>query len=236
MIKAHILIELSSGAKYKYVRNKVNDSNGVSEEYYQYKGAGYQEVGLTPIFSGSSNTGLVPGETYYFKVNVDAGGVVEYNITPVEDVEGKVNFSELIKKMNFVTANATWQLYDGDLRCTSDSDAAATSIALSAGAAGTDLFSSLNGWSGFDVASAGDQYADQTAVGKVKKDYTDLITNFTGAANFNTLLIFPEDGGATTILKRKNLENGLDDRTYIYSQIACGQIVAISVIENIVPL
>jgi hypothetical protein len=237
MIEAYILIELSSGAKYKYVRNIVNDSLGKDEIVYKYHGSGYQEVGLKRKHS-YSNTGLISGKTYQFGVNVDGGGNINYSITPQGNGEGYVLFQEIIKLMNQIMVNsgATWKMttQKGNMRCTSDSQAAATSIALSAGAA-NDLFSALDGWTGgFEMAIAGDNYMDQTVAGKIKKDFTDLSTAYGALINFNDLLPFPEAGGAVTILKRKNLNDGLDDKTYSYLQIAAGEIVSISVIEKII--
>ena len=99
MIEAYILIELSSGSKYKYVRDIVNDTNGENEKFYSYIGPGYQEVGLKRKH-GAMDSGLSPDETYYFKVNIDAGGEVEYSITPKLETVGFVSFHQIINLIN----------------------------------------------------------------------------------------------------------------------------------------
>jgi hypothetical protein len=111
---------------------------------------GYQECGL----SGkrlSTLTGLTAATTYYYKVNIDGGGVTEYSILTVA---GYLNYEEIIDLMNAQSIGATFSLEDGDLRCTSDLLGAASSIALSAGTTGTNLFATLTGWSAFDTAVA----------------------------------------------------------------------------------
>lgn len=232
MIEAYILIELSSGSKYKYVRDVVNDSNGIGSETYQYSGAAYQEVGLKRKHPGM-NTGLKVGETYYFRVNVDGGGVNEYGISLNNNSQGFIDYGTLVKELNSATTGATWSMFDGqDLRCTSDSETAGSSIVLTAGISGTDLFSSLGGFTVLDTPVAGDLYLDQTGAGKVLGDFTTITASYTGASAFNDLLTFPE-AIPTTVLKRKNLANGKDDKTYTYLQIPVGEIVAISVIEDI---
>jgi len=243
MIRAYILIELSSGSKYKYVRDVVTDTAGVDAEYYAYEGAGYQEVGLEKSIEEIFDpTGLLANTTYYFKVNIDAGGLTEYSIKTgpgtsqlFSGAKPIITFEELILLLNSATrtAGARWDMIDGDLRCTSLGTSTGTSIALAAGTTGTNLFANLNGWTGsFNPAVAGDIYDDQTNAGEVKKDLTDIMTSLAAAATFKALLSFPESGGGTTVLKRKNKENSIFDETYTYIQIPCGQIAAISAVEN----
>jgi hypothetical protein len=247
MIRAYILIELSSGSKYKYVRDVVTDTAGVNAEYYAYNGPGYQEVGLKAgIEEVFDPTNLLPNTTYYFKVNIDAGGLTEYSIKTgpgvaqlFSGVNPIITFNDLILLLNSATRvdGARWDMIDGDLRCTSMQVATGTSIALAAGVTGTDLFASLNGWTGsFSSAVPGDQYLDQTNVGEVKKDYTDLVASYTAAATFKALLSFPESAGGTTILKRRNKDSVYCDDSYTYIQVSCGQITTISVVEEIIPL
>jgi len=133
MTKAYNLIELSSGAKYKYVRDIVNDSNGKNTEYYQYEGSGYQELGLK-IKHGGMNTGLTAGTIYFFKVNIDGVGLVGYSIVFENNSQNFVDFEEFFQELNFKTLSngAEWTLNreKGDIRCTSISELVGSSITL----------------------------------------------------------------------------------------------------------
>jgi len=111
---------------------------------------GYQECGLAGK-AGGDPTGLAGVTQYYFKVNVDGAGVVEYNITTAADV----TFTAVIALMNAAVAGAVFGLSGGDLRCTSSTYGTGSSIALSAGTTGADLFGTLTGFVAFDAAVAG---------------------------------------------------------------------------------
>ena len=114
--------------------------------------SGYQECGLSGKTS-STATGLATTTQYYFKVNVDGGGEVEYDITTGSDV----TYDAVIALMNtaIVAANTNIDLVNGDLRCTSDTDGPTSTIALAVGTTGTDLFVTLTGYTAFDNAVVG---------------------------------------------------------------------------------
>jgi hypothetical protein len=109
--------------------------------------SGYQECGLSGI-SGSSATGLSTATDYYFKVTIDGGTETEYDIT----TGTTLTFTAVIALMNAEVSGATFSVYDGDLRCTSDSSGVNSTIALAAGSSGDDLFAALTGFSAFDAA------------------------------------------------------------------------------------
>jgi hypothetical protein len=112
---------------------------------------GYQECGLTNKNLDTA-TGLSVTTTYYFKINVDGQGEVEYNITTA----GDVTYDAIIILMNnaISSVRACFHLVNGDLRCSSFLFGSSSSIALAAGT-GTDLFGTLTGFSAFDVAVVG---------------------------------------------------------------------------------
>jgi hypothetical protein len=113
--------------------------------------SGYQEVGLSGK-SDESATGLSTSTTYYYKIAINGSAVTEYSI----DVASDATFSAVIALMNAQNTGATWSLVGGDLRCTSDAVDGVSTIALSAGTTGTNLFETLTGWSAFDTAVDGD--------------------------------------------------------------------------------
>jgi len=123
--------------------------------YYQYiptaftVSHGYQECGLSGKHVDTA-TGLSATTQYYFKVNIDGGGVVEYDITTAS----LLTYEDVIDLLNDEVRGATFSLESGDLRCTSDFLGSGSSIALSAGTSGTDLFATLTGWTAFDTAVA----------------------------------------------------------------------------------
>lgn len=153
----------SSGTpRWYYVRGKdiylipSPSSQNICRVWYKAKPAdivfsGYQGCGLSGL-SNKSATGLTASTQYYFKVAIDGGAVTEYDITTVTDV----TYSAIITLMNAAVSGATFAIVDGDLRCTSDQVTGNTSIALSAGTTGTDLFGTLTGFSAFATAVAGD--------------------------------------------------------------------------------
>lgn len=113
--------------------------------------AGYQECGLSDL-GGNEATGLSASTQYYYKISIDDSAVTEYDITTATDV----TFDGVIALMNAQNTGATFALVGGDLRCTSDTQTGVSSIALSAGTTGTDLFATLTGFSAFDTAVDGD--------------------------------------------------------------------------------
>jgi len=122
-------------------------------------GIGYQEFGLTGKTT-TTETGLTASNTYYFKVNVNGAGVVEYDITV--DTTTDTTYDGIIALMNAAlttgAVGAEFGYPDLKLRCTSDSAAAASAIALSAGSTGLDLFATLTGWTAFESAVAYELY------------------------------------------------------------------------------
>jgi hypothetical protein len=116
-------------------------------------GIGYQEFGLTGK-TLNTETGLSATHLYYFKVNLNGAGAVEYHITltPTSDT----TYAGVVALMNTaITAIAAEFSYpDGKLRCTSESGGATSAIALTAGSTGDDLFASLTSWTDFDSAVA----------------------------------------------------------------------------------
>lgn len=240
MIRAYILIETNGGIKVKYVNNTVNDTAGISQKYYSYRGNAYQELGLSirGEYEGA-DTGLERGVTYYLQVNVDGEGATEYDITfPIidKDVFEKPNqkyiisFSELYRALDKLSPDFQVRLINRDVRFISNGDTASTSMALTAGVSGTDLFASLN--ASIEAAATSDNYLDQSGSGTVKGDFDSISTSLVGAAG---LLDFPDDGGSTTTLIRRNNNNDFEERTNIYTQIYKGNISKISVIEEAIP-
>lgn len=113
--------------------------------------AGYQELGLTGK-DGATATGLSTTTQYYVKANVDGGGVVEYDITTA----GDVTWTAVLALLNTATSGvATWSIEGGDIRLTSDTTGASSSVAITAGTTGTDLLATLTDFSSVDTAVAG---------------------------------------------------------------------------------
>ena len=112
---------------------------------------GFQECGLEDK-TLTTATGLATTTQYYFKANIDGGGVVEEDFTTGSDV----TYEAVLALINAtLAASGTFELVNGDLRCRSDSTGAASTVALSAGTTGTDLFATLTGFTAFNTAVAG---------------------------------------------------------------------------------
>lgn len=113
---------------------------------------GYQECGLSGL-SDRTATGLSGTTDYYFKVSVDGGAVTEYSITTAADL----TYSAVIALMNAETTGlCTFSITGGDLRCTSDSVSGVSTISLSVGTTGTDLFGALTSFTAFETAVGAD--------------------------------------------------------------------------------
>lgn len=125
--------------------------------------AGYQELGLSNL-TGATSTGLVALTKYYFKINIDGAGVVEYDIT----TGATVTYNDLITLLNGITGT-TWEIISGDLRCSSNTTGTTSSIALSAGTTGSNLFANLTGFSTFETAVAGRE-GSYVTITDVKKE------------------------------------------------------------------
>ncbi len=118
---------------------------------------GYQECGLADK-TLTTETGLSTTTQYYLKINVDGAGVVEEDFTTASDT----TYAAVIALINAtIAAGATCGLTGtGDLRFTSDLTGASSTIALSAGTTGTDLFATLTGFTAFNTAVAGSLNTD----------------------------------------------------------------------------
>lgn len=111
---------------------------------------GFHECGLS-LKTLATASGLTATTPYYFKINIDGGGVFEYVITTGTDV----TYDAIILLMNQQISGAFFHLDSGDLRCSSITIGPASTIALTAGATGTDLFVTLTGFAAFDAAIDG---------------------------------------------------------------------------------
>ena len=120
------------------------------DEYFDTNDNGYQEAGLT-LKTDKTETGLAAATQYYFKVNVDGAGEVEYNITTASDT----TYEAVVILINIALAAAgsVATLVNGDLRFSSAGEG--STIALAAGTTGTDLFVTLTGFTAFDDAIVG---------------------------------------------------------------------------------
>lgn len=114
---------------------------------------GYQEFGLTGKLSTTAS-GLAASTQYYFKINLDTGGVTEYSITTATDV----TIGAIITLINTALAavDCSISLVDGDLRITStNSIGSGSTIAVTAGTTGTDLLGTLTDFTSMESAVAG---------------------------------------------------------------------------------
>ena len=102
---------------------------------------GYQELGMTGKTAATAS-GLTASTTYYFKINLNGGGATEYSITTGTDVTLGAVLALITADMTTHTVACTWQIIDGDIRCTSNASGTST-IALTAGTSGDDLFATL---------------------------------------------------------------------------------------------
>lgn len=183
MIHAYISIGLKSGMKVQYVRDVTTDTLGEGGKFYGYRGPGYQDLGVSTRRVAPMSK-LLEETQYFFRLAVDGGAAQEYSVTTpkvrtekffIQENKNVVLLYDTINLLNQVTKKdgAIWEVgKTGDIRCISTSKEAGTSIALSAGVSGPDLFAAL----GADLQTpvAGDQLADQTGAGKVLGDFTTL--------------------------------------------------------------
>lgn len=113
---------------------------------------GIQECDLTGKTLATA-TGLAATTQYYFTVTIDGGAAIEYDITT-----GTVlTYDVIIRLMNEAMngSGAYFSLVAGDLRCTSQSKAAGSTIVLAAGVTGPDLFAALTDFVAFEAAVDG---------------------------------------------------------------------------------
>lgn len=146
---------------------KSSDFDGVLNIWVDGVGTqGYQECGLSGKTGGTA-TGLATTHDYYFKVNIDGTGIVEKHITTASDV----TYTAVMALMNAQMGGAgTWALASGDLRLTSTSYSAVSTVSLSAGTTGDDLFAALTGFTSFDTAVPG--------TGGVAIDHANIATSW----------------------------------------------------------
>ena len=114
--------------------------------------SGYQECGLVGK-TGVTETGLAGATQYYFKINVDGAGEVEYDITTGGDTTYAGVIALIVTELAAVDCD--FALADGDFRCTSYKDGVGSTIALAAGTTGADLFATLTDFVNFETAVAG---------------------------------------------------------------------------------
>jgi len=97
----------------------------------------FQEFGLS-VASGD-DSGLASTTQYYFKIDIDGGGVTEYDITTGGGTVTYANVVSLIDAQ--ITGDgATCEFIDGDIRIHSDDTTSSSDISCSAGTTGTSLF------------------------------------------------------------------------------------------------
>ncbi len=200
MIQAYITIGLKSGMKVQYVRDVVNDSKGQGGRLYKYNGPAHQDLNLENRKIVPKEV-IVPDTNYYFKLNVNNTGLVEYFISfPKRDEPTLHNKNEIINfsyndyatydsivfKLNQETKHrgVLWSLTPrGDIRCQNTSKDAATAILLAPGTTGIDLLSTLGAT--LKTPVAGDQLSDQTGAGKVLGDFLSITENMRNFENKN---------------------------------------------------
>ncbi len=143
-------ISLGKASSVSISRYRIDNRFGLIEN-------GYQECGLSSK-TLTTETGLANTTQYYFKVNVDGAGVVEEDFTTASDT----TYAAVIALINAtIAAGATAGLTGlGDLRFISDLAGSSSSITLSAGTTGTDLFATLTGFTAFNTAVAGSLNTD----------------------------------------------------------------------------
>jgi hypothetical protein len=167
-------------------------------------GIGYQELGLVGKAGGDA-TGLLAETTYYFKINIDGGGQTEENFVVDPD---NTQFTEVLVLLNATTAGATWSLSSGDLRCTSDTTASTSTIAMAAGTSGTNFFASLTGFAALETAG-GTGYQELGLSGKAGSTLTGLDAEHTyyfkinvdgGGSSEKSIVVDPDNENFTEVL------------------------------------
>jgi len=101
-------------------------------------GYGYQELGMTGKAAATAS-GLSTTTQYYVTVAINGGTATEYDITTAADV----TLGAVIALLNAAISGVTFEIINGDVRCTSDTKMAGSAIALTAGTTGTDLLATL---------------------------------------------------------------------------------------------
>lgn len=101
----------------------------------------FQEFALDT--TSGADSGLASTTQYYFKIAIDGGAAIEYDLTTGA---GTVTWANLVTLIDaeITTAGATCQFIDGDIRIHSDDVTASSDIECSAGTTGTNLFGQGN--------------------------------------------------------------------------------------------
>lgn len=146
----HILNDATgSNGRLVWTSGASSQGGGLGVRVIDATTSGYQELGLSGL-SGTDSTGLAD-DTYYFKVTFDDSGVEnEYSIIVSG---GAPDYNGLITLLNGVTysnGDGTWSLESGDLRLTSAATGDTSTVLLSAGTSGTDLFNALSATAPYD--------------------------------------------------------------------------------------
>jgi len=76
-----------------------------------------------------------------FTISTETQGLNPYPLT---------KWSDILTKLNVATTGATWSLYQGDIRLTSNSTGPTATLRIASGLTGLNLFESLTGWITFD--------------------------------------------------------------------------------------
>lgn len=114
---------------------------------------GYQYVNVGGAKLNTSSTGLSTTTQYYFKIAIDGGSIVEYDIITASDV----TYAAIVALMNTETkaAGAIFMVVKGNLYCISLTTGTASAISLTAGTSGTNLFATLTDYVAIVAAVAG---------------------------------------------------------------------------------
>jgi hypothetical protein len=140
---------------------------------------GYQELATPATIVGTDETGLTANMVYYFKLNINGAGVLEYYITVTTASCTFATLLTLLAAAKKVVGGATitgvtWSLEGADLRCTSNSTLDTAAVAITAGTSGTDLLASLTDFSSMDTA-VGSGYQELGLTGIVGATETGLV-------------------------------------------------------------
>jgi len=114
--------------------------------------AGSQVVDVGGAKTGASSTGLTNDATQYtYQIAVDGGGAQTINVTG----SAAQTYTDLLTEINADITGATVSLVGGNLKFVSSTTGSGSSIALTSGGGGTNLFTTLTGFVAVRTASAG---------------------------------------------------------------------------------
>lgn len=114
--------------------------------------AGTQIIDVGGAKTGATNTGLANGATTYTALlAVDGGGTQTISVTG----SAAQTYTTLMSVINAAITGATVSLIGGNLVFTSATTGSASSISLTSGGGGTDLFGALTGYVAVRTATAG---------------------------------------------------------------------------------